>query len=73
MAALDSMVNKVVVKDGFEFDARGNPVTVQIWSYFIAAHGPFQSKFYAGEQQTDHITKVINDRVQQLRDAGALS
>ena len=71
--ALDPLVNNVQIKDTFEFDKRGSPVAVMIYSYFIGPQGPFQSKFYAAEQQPDHIARVIGDRVALLRQQGVVS
>ncbi len=47
---LASEVNNVTVKDNTEFDVKGNPVRYQQYTFFIADHGPFMEKFYAGEQ-----------------------
>ncbi len=69
---LASEVNNVTVKDNTEFDVKGNPVRYQQYTFFIADHGPFMEKFYAGEQFPDAISKRINDRVLQLRELGVL-
>jgi hypothetical protein len=69
---LPKEVTDVQVKDTYEFDKRGNPIAVMVYTYFIGGHGPFTSKFNAGEQDTPHIERVISDRVAALRTQGVL-
>lgn len=69
---IDPKVTIGSVKDTFEFDQFSRPVAVMIYTYTIGGLGPFTSKFYAAEQQPDHIAKVINDRVALLQQQGVL-
>ena len=70
---IDPLVKVGSIKDTFEFDQFNKPVAVMNYTYTIGGLGPFTSKFYAAEQQPDHIAKVINDRVALLRQQGVLS
>jgi hypothetical protein len=67
-----SEVNITNIRDGVEFDRQSNPIKVQVYTFWIATHGPFTEKFYAGEQDTPAIERRINTRVAQLRELGAL-
>ena len=69
---LPSEVNNVQVSDKMEFDKRGNAVSYQLYTFYIANHGPFSEKFYAGEQHQPAIEKRISDRVLTLRNLGLL-
>jgi hypothetical protein len=69
---LATEVNNVTVKDGTEFDKRGNSSSYQMYTFYIGEHGPFTEKFYAGEQDTPAIERRINLRVMQLRELGLL-
>lgn len=68
----DSAVNNVTVKDSTEFDKKSNAVNYQLFTFFIGDQGPFQEKFYAGEQDSPAIERRINNRVLQLRELGVI-
>jgi hypothetical protein len=69
---LPSEINNLQIKDGTEFDTRGNTVKVRILTFFIGDHGPFTEKFYAGEQDTPAIERRLSTAVAQLRELGAI-
>lgn len=69
---LPSEVNGVKVSQGTEFDKQNNAVTYRLYTFYIGNHGPFQEKFYAGEQDTPAVERRINGVVQQLREQGIL-
>ena len=69
---LPSEVNNLQVKDGVEFDKKGNAVNYMQYTFWIKEHGPFTEKFYAGEQDTPAVERRINARVAQLREVGAI-
>lgn len=69
---LDPKITIGSIKDTFEFDAFTRPVPIMVYTYTIGQLGPFTSKFYANEQQQDHIDRVLNDRAALLRNQGVL-
>jgi hypothetical protein len=70
--ALPTEIKNIRIKDGTEFDNFGNPVKVRIYTFFVGDHGPFQEKFYGGEQDTPAIERRLNAVVLQLREQGVL-
>lgn len=70
---LPSEVTVSQVRDGVEFDKQSNPIKYQEYTFFVANHGPFSERFYAGEQTADQVAARINARVQTLRQLGILT
>lgn len=70
---LPSEVKDVKVSQGTEFDRQNNAVGYLMYTFFIGNHGPFQEKFYAGEQDTPAVERRISADVQRLREQGLLA
>jgi hypothetical protein len=70
---LPSEVNNVQVRDTTEFLKDGTVANVKVYTFFVGAnHGPFQEKFYAGEQDAPSVERRINAVVLNLRTLGIL-
>jgi hypothetical protein len=70
---LPSEVNNVRVRDSVEYTKQGDTVQYKDYTFFIGDHGPFNEKFYAGEQDTPAVERRINARVAELRDLGVIT
>jgi hypothetical protein len=60
------------VQHTFEFPRSGAPVQITKYTYYVGNLGPFYINAHSNEDNADHINKVLNDHVLNLRAMGAI-
>jgi hypothetical protein len=60
------------VQHTYRFPRAGAPIQITRYTYYVGNLGPFYIEALANEDNADHINKVLNDQVLNLRATGAI-